>query len=482
MKRITFISLISLCILAVGCQSNELDDIATKSNIKVQLSPEELLSLQYESSPELSQTEMFNLLRAFHDNEMEANTKSHSSFQPSSFQIKNKYYLDKDNTHKGNLHTKSISDTENIIPIYEIGIISGENNGIAIVSGDRRAPHIIAYIDRIKDNDTIAAGPNALIQWGEMYIQNEVNRFDEARDSLYKSASSKISKELNIPISDIQYKNIKNRISTETPISRSKPIDEVPSNLKLLVGILPMCPVKWGQWEPYNCMLPKGNCEKFFPGYVENTNYPAGAGAVTIAHLMTCIEPNRRVLGLGIDWRYLTENKEIKAPDYFNAGDPIAKREMVGNLFKLIYDKTKSHTVANSNGVVTGSTCTVSDIENYIKSIFSCSGRKSWNINTIKNSIKARQPVYVYGKPDNKPSAGIYPFILDGLKECHGRIDNVPYDIDVNYIHANFGFGNGYQDGYYLMDIEKTTITFETTVPLIFKDQALTMIANIKLK
>ena len=120
--------------------------------------------------------------------------------------------------------------------------------------------------------------------------------------------------------------------------------------------------------------------------------------------------------------------------------------------------------------------------ENYIKSIFSCSGRKSWNINTIKNSIKARQPVYVYGKPDNKPSAGIYPFILDGLKECHGRIDNVPYDIDVNYIHANFGFGNGYQDGYYLMDIEKTTITFETTVPLIFKDQALTMIANIKLK
>ena len=209
----------------------------------------------------------------------------------------------------------------------KIGIISGENNGIAIVSGDRRAPHIIAYIDRIKDNDTIAAGPNALIQWGEMYIQNEVNRFDEARDSLYKSASSKISKELNIPISDIQYKNIKNRISTETPISRSKPIDEVPSNLKLLVGILPMCPVTWGQWEPYNCMLPKGNCEKFVPGYVENTNYPAGAGAVTIAHLMTCIEPNRRVLGLGIDWRYLTENKEIKAPDYFNAGDPIAKEK-----------------------------------------------------------------------------------------------------------------------------------------------------------
>ncbi len=484
MKRITFISLIFLCILAVGCQFNELDDIATKSDTKVQLSPEELLSLQYESSPEISQTEMFNLLRAFHDNKMEANTKSHSSLQPPSFQIKNKYYLDKNNTHKNNLHTKSISGSENIIPIYEIGIISEENNGIAIVSGDRRAPHVIAYIDKIKEHDTIAAGPNALIQWGEMYIQNEVNRFDETRDSLYKSATSKISKELNIPISSIQYKNIKSRISTETPISRSKPIDEVPSNLKLVVGILPMCPVTWGQWEPYNCMLPKGNCERFFPGYVENINYPAGAGTVTIAHLMACISliVRNQALGVSIDWTYLTENKEIKAPDYFSAGDPLKRREMVGNLFKSIYNGIKSHTITNSNGVVTGSSCTVSDIEKYISNTFNHSSRKSWDINTIKKSIKAQQPVYVYGKPDNKPSDGVYPFILDGLKECHGRIDNVPYDIDINYIHANFGFGNGYQDGYYLMDIEKVTITFETTVPLIFKDKALTMIANIQRK
>lgn len=484
MKRITLISLISLCILALGCQSNELDDIATKSDTKVQLSPEELLSLQYESSPELSQTEMFNLLKVFHDNEMEANTKSHSSFQPSSFHIKNKYYLDKDNTHKDNLHTKSISDTENIIPIYEIGITSGENNGIAIVSGDRRAPHILAYIDRIKDNDTIAKGPRALIQWGEMYIKNEVERFNETKDSLYISATNKISKELNMPISDIKYNNIKGQISTYIPTSRSKPVDEVPSNLKLIVGIFPMCPSTWGQWEPYNCMLPKGNCERFFPGYVENSNYPAGSGVVTIAHLMACISPVVRdnALGLAVNWAYLTENKEIKAPDYFNAGDPLTKREMVGKLFKLIYNGTKSHTVTNSNGVVTGSTCTVSDIEKYIGNTFNHSGRKSWNINTIKSSIKAQQPVYVYGKPDNKPSDGVYPFILDGLKECHGRIDNVPYDIDVNYIHANFGFGNGYQDGYYLMDIEKTTITFETTVPLIFKDKALNMIANIKRK
>lgn len=50
------------------------------------------------------------------------------------------------------------------------------------------------------------------------------------------------------------------------------------------------------------------------------------------------------------------------------------------------------------------------------------------------------------------------------------------------YLHANFGFGNGYQDGYYLMDIKTSTITFETAIPLIFKDNAMTIMADFRKK
>ena len=455
---------------------------------------------------------MYNLLEAFQAKDInKQNTRALS--QPTSFSINSKYYLSRDNIKKNHSSTRSVLGDGMQIPIYEIKIKSGENNGIAIVSGDRRAPHILAYIDKIKDNDTISAAPNTLLQWGEMYIRNEVKAFDEIKDSLYASATSKISKELMIPVSDIKFNDIKDQLTIQIPATRSKVVEEVPSNLKIITAVLPMCPVTWGQWEPYNCMLPEGNCEKFFPGYIEKSNYPAGSGVVAIAHLMAYLEPHlkrsrrnsggsvttdRRSYGStrrteasnrsssrpssSISWTYLTENKEIKAPDYFNAGDPVEKRQMVGNIFDEIYYETYSHTVTNSKGVITGSTCTVSEIESYINYIFDCSSKKKWDINVIKNSLKALEPILVYGKPDNKPSDGVYPFIIDGLKECRGRIDNVPYDVNVNYIHANFGFGSGYQDGYYLMDIEKTTITFETTIPLIFKDNALTMIANIKNK
>lgn len=68
----------------------------------------------------------------------------------------------------------------------------------------------------------------------------------------------KISKELYITSKDIDYEAIKNQIIiNNSSISRSKPITEVPSNLKVKVAVFPMCPVAWGQWEPYNCMLPK---------------------------------------------------------------------------------------------------------------------------------------------------------------------------------------------------------------------------------
>ena len=45
------------------------------------------------------------------------------------------------------------------------------------------------------NQDALYTSPNALLQGSEMYIRNEVTKFDEIKDSLYESAVLKISKE-----------------------------------------------------------------------------------------------------------------------------------------------------------------------------------------------------------------------------------------------------------------------------------------------
>ena len=174
----------SFSFIIFGCQSTEMEDLSALNNKKVELSPKELLSVKYESSPELSQTEMFKLLETFRANEV-SKTNTRALSQSASFSINSKYYLNKENTDKCYSTTRGSYSDGIQIPIYEIKIKSGEDNGVAIVSGDRRAPHVLAYIDKIKDDDTISAAPNALLQWGEMYVRNEVKAFDEIRDSLY---------------------------------------------------------------------------------------------------------------------------------------------------------------------------------------------------------------------------------------------------------------------------------------------------------
>lgn len=462
----------------VSCQTNEVEGLVLNEG-KLLLTSQELLSIEIKTSPELSQTELYDLIKEFQTGALVDKPNTKGKTEITSFEIKSKYYLGQNN----NLSTKSTQDADIVqIPVYEVVFSSGSQSGLAIVSADRRSPHVLAIIDKIKEDETeLSAGPNALVQWAEMYVRSEVESFEAIKDSVYVSAISKINKELDMDIEDINYGNIKDKILIENTQTRSTPIDEVPSNLVVRLAIFPMCPSTWGQWEPYNSQLAKSDCEKF-PGWVEYTNCPAGIGAVALAHLMACTEPDITAYGTKINWASLTENKKIVAPDYFNPGDPLVKRNMVGYLFKLIYAQTKSTLVRNSKGVVTGTSCTVPDWENYLRTVLNCGGTSAWNTRTITNSLKNNRPVYVAGKPDNVVSTGVYPFILDGYKECRGRINNVPQDIDVKYIHANFGFGDGYQDGYYLMDIDKETITFETAIPLIFKEKALTMIPDIRKK
>lgn len=170
----------------------------------------------------MSQNELYALIETFQPGKLAEKSNTKSVSQITSFEIKNKYYLNENENFEDSPKTRSTEDVQEQIPIYEIGFISNEKTGMALVSGDRRAPQILAYIDQINENDTcLSAGPNALVQWAEMCVQNAVDAFEITKDSIYASAISKISQELNISPEDVTYENIKDKIVVANQQTRS---------------------------------------------------------------------------------------------------------------------------------------------------------------------------------------------------------------------------------------------------------------------
>lgn len=473
MKKNIYV-LLGFILILFSCQKESVGDYISYNEPVILLSAEELLSIEVELSPHMNEEEIFTLLKEFQNKQYRKEQLQTRGDLETVWTVSKKYYLNQMNTL-----TKSTDKNSLQIPIYEVSLKTGEQDGFAVISADRRAPHILAFIDNIDIEDTnLKGGANLLLECSKVVLETQVMKYEANRDSLFANALSKISDELKISEDEINLNNIKKVLKAEDLSTKSKPITSIPTNLTIKGGTYPLCPVAWGQSEPYNCKLPMGNCEVYFPGWVEYTNYPAGCGTVCVAHLFATIAPSASFSGVSMEWGYLCQNPTIVAPDYFNAGDPLRKREMVGYLFKEIYNGTKSSAVKNSSGVVTGTSCMINNLEAYMKNKFNCGSKDVFKIATIKSSLTNRRPIYVY----SRASDSVYPFLIDGVLNCSGRINNVPKDVDLTYLHANFGFGAGYQDGYYLMELDHNKIDFETAIPMIFKSGDICMIPDIRKK
>lgn len=483
-------AILSLSILFVlyGCQEDKFEYIDANKceKSKVILTTDELLSIQYAESPELGTLEIVGLLKEFKKNRfVDQAVVTRSGNQETSFNIKKKYYLN----DGGSVKTRNSEEKKELIPIYEINVLSEEGEGIAVVSADRRAPHVLAFVDRIDEkNDSLFAAPNALLDWAKACVENEIKTFETVRDSVYNEAITKIADQLKMDSQQISYKEVKDYITVGSVSTRAMPISEIPASLTVVSGTYPLCPVTWDQNQPYNSKLPKDNVDIFF-GMTEYTNVPCGIANVALAHLFACLKP------IGIypgsirspqnpydrpKWNILTQNPIIVAPDYFNQGDPLDIRDEVGNFFNSIYTHTGSTAQKNSSGAVIGTSTLLSKVESYMNYILDTDGKYSWDISRIKSSLSNAHPVFVYGRAENNNS--ICPFIIDGIMNCYGRISEVPRDINLTYLHSNFGFGEGYQDGWYLMELNNSSVIFETNIPLIFSSNNLTIIPNIREK
>lgn len=339
--------------------------------------------------------------------------------------IKSQYRLN------GSEQTRTLSD-DNTPLIYEIEMNNGLENGKIIVSGDKRFPEVLAYIPSFNDSlYKVATGPNIMVQMAKNAFLDKIQNY------------------------------------AATPATRSHPVDSISGEVSVM--IVPFCRTDWDQSSPFNQLLPKawvqyaegvGNR----PGAAWYDNYYTGEAVVAIAQVMAYLQPYLNINGMHINWKELTKEKNVTAPNF----------NMAATLSKYIYDTIGTYPVwgksYNDQWPQSTTVDAVVAMETPIKKISTalnssqcgiiCDKDQQWNLNVVKKSLLSLYPVFV-------GDLSRVAFLVDG------------YAINEEnslYLHCNFGRGERF-NGYYM--VHDGSVVFEPG-RYFYRDTTLGIIANMR--
>lgn len=239
--------------------------------------------------------------------------------------------------------TRTIAQSQQI-PMYEVGINDGKNNGIAIVAADERVAGILAYIPQITTDQEKAKKErenNLMLEFAELNLMAHLTYVDSIRLIMRDTTIKKISTKLGIPKDKLLFAEIKDKIE----------IKQIPTKAYTGVPLRINLDVDWGQNEPYNLLL-KTYTDPDFP-WITN-HYPLGCAVTALMMVYSYFEPHMNGYDNGepmtIDWKYLKENRQIVNPDYGIPGDPEKRIRMISRLGLWVYNGTKTVTTPDGNG------------------------------------------------------------------------------------------------------------------------------------
>ena len=447
MKRMYYL-LICLFTFIWSCKQDPLS--TNLDSPKVILSQEEYLSVAFESPRNLSESEILQLVKDFRP------IKDLSRSETYSFSIKRTYHL-----------SSSHGQHDNEILLYDINVQNGNKSGLVVVAADERVQGVIAYIPEIHEKG-LNENNNLMLELAQKAVLRQIEIIDSLELIMKDRTLEKLAKELEIPGETLIFNDIKQYVSIQKrEISRSKPSDNITTNVIYKRGAF--LDVDWGQTEPYNSLLPTYSNPDF--DWITN-HYPLGSSVTALLMIYSHYEPtitlsNNQI----IDWAYLKENRQIKAPTYGVTGDPQKKLDMIAQLSLMIYQETGSTTTV-INGVAITNTNKNRIIENLNKHHMACNPVKTYNSNELISSLKSFDLAIIGAKS----SGGEHEWVIDGYLQTQIPSANPNLIYYNNYVHANMGW-NGTDNGWYLLN--QIPPSFETINGNYDKD--VWMICNIQM-
>ncbi|MEG2365718.1 MAG: C10 family peptidase [Alistipes sp.] len=431
MKKLSYI--LPILMLFVSCVKNEtlVNRDKEELGIQVELSDIEFASIAFDSPKELTEDIAKDILINFIKSEQKGSLTRVGSVPSISL-------IEKSILQTGNKRatTKSSTSMDDMIrtSVYEFKISDGENEGFALVSGDERSPALVAYVPKFDEiTYSECGGAHIMLEHAKASHLSDIVFIENLKDSLRDKTYVKISEKLNIPVKNLTYEIIKDKIKIagET-ITRSSPVTTPPTRIYSFV--YPLITTKWNQHAPYNSKHPdivinKNTGEKGKPY--------AGCVPISIAQVFVYLEvPGYKALGQTINW------KTLKATETISNTAPQATRDMVGNLLYEVGENTGVDYRYSSSNIHNGTWTTFSTANSYANRIINTGATQNYNWTVVQNSLLAREPVLIQGQG--------HGWILDGYAVCKksGTAGASQYD---TYVTTNFGW-EGFLDGYYKLN------------------------------
>lgn len=472
MKRkpaLPYVLALTLAVSIVACQKETADkqDITTTSpDGTIELTDYEIASIAYANPRELSPGEALSIVRNFEDSVSNApKTKGASK---SAFEIIGKSYVDE----QGRLNKVSTKGTsETMVPVFNIAIRKGKNNGVAVVSADERAPMVIAYIPAVKNTE------EPMLQVSRLSLVEKVKEVKSIVDSLYAPTISKLETKFGkLPDHDV-YDYVKSKVTIKNAIPRSKSVvTNYITNVISRVG--PLSVTEWDQNYPFNEKMDIGTSCPDDP----TSRYPAGCFVIAAAQILAYYRPalTINVDGVSTPLQWDPILADPWGADYFM--NPNTFNHLTG-LIRRVFDGCQ--TTATCSGSETGSAQGVA----YMRQTLNVNDGTGINMTNIKASLDQLRLVLATGfrEPNNDgdPKIG-HAWVIDGyavtrLNPGESIVGNTVWQRYNMYLHCNLGWG-GSGSGYYLVGKDNIgSLTFAPNLAQEYKIN-LTFFTNISKK
>ncbi len=271
----------------------------------------------------LTENEAENFLLHFIEREIQ--TKSQEKIEIGSYKLHYYEVLDRNENKSNN------------IPVYEYLIKKEDQEGYALILGDRRIQKILAFVENGSPNDTAFIEPLKL-------FFNSIPSFIKNEFEMYYEEGTEIL------------------ITTKNSVSSHECF----------------VPTLWGQQYPYNAACPLSTCS---PAKY-NGRFPAGCVAISIAQIMARWNFNHT-----LDWSAILRNPEITG----NSSSAVINQ--VSNLIATIGEKVYMGYGCSSSGAYDRYVVDAFQYYNYYHESL-----QSYSLEKIIQSLNYDRPVYMSGQ------------------------------------------------------------------------------------